>query len=174
MKKNLLTVLILALLIVNIVLTGIMMISITSTNKKTAQLVTNIATVMNLELTTAGSDGTTAAEEVSISDTSVYSLANKMTIPLASTDGTQSYMICEIGFSMNTKNKDYKTYGEQVSAGEMDTLIMDTINSVVGAHTVDECRNDMDGLKEEILEAVQGLFQSDFIYKVSISSVNFG
>jgi flagellar FliL protein len=75
---------------------------------------------------------------------------------------------------MNTKNKDYKTYGEQVSAGEMDTLIMDTINSVVGAHTVDECRNDMDGLKEEILEAVQGLFQSDFIYKVSISSVNFG
>jgi flagellar FliL protein len=174
MKKNLLTVLILALLIVNIVLTGIMMISITSTNKKTAQLVNNIATAMNLELTTPGGETADTVEEVSIADTAVYSLANKMTIPLATDGSTQSYMICEIGFSMNTKNKDYKTYGEQVSAGEMDTLIMDTINSVVGAHTVDECRNDMDGLKEEILQAVQGLFQSDFIYKVSISSVNFG
>ena len=50
MKKNLLSVLILALLVVNIVLTTIMMLSITKTNSKTAELVTNIATVMNLEL----------------------------------------------------------------------------------------------------------------------------
>ena len=48
MKKNLLSVLILALLVVNIVLTTIMMLSITKTNSKTAELVTNIATVMNL------------------------------------------------------------------------------------------------------------------------------
>jgi flagellar FliL protein len=175
MKKNLLTILILALLIVNIVLTSIMMISVTSTNKKTAQLVSTIATVMNLELTTPGSEGEAAVEEVSIADTAVYSLGSAMTIPLISTDSSkQSYLVCEIGFSMNTKNKDYKKYGESVSAGEMDTLIMDTINSVVGSHTEEECRNDMDGLKNEILQAVQGLFGSDFIYKVSISSVKFG
>ena len=39
MKKNLMSVLILALLIVNIVLTVITMISVTSTNKKTAAVV---------------------------------------------------------------------------------------------------------------------------------------
>ena len=38
MKKNLMTVLILALLIVNIALTGVMLVSIVGTNKKTAQL----------------------------------------------------------------------------------------------------------------------------------------
>ena len=42
MKRNLLTVLILALLIVNIVLTTIMMISMMGTNKKTADLVSDI------------------------------------------------------------------------------------------------------------------------------------
>ena len=50
MKKNLMTVLILALLVVNIVLTSVMLVSIVGTNKKTAQLVDNITTAMNLEL----------------------------------------------------------------------------------------------------------------------------
>ena len=54
MKKNLMTVLILALLIVNIALTGVMLVSIVGTNKKTAQLVDNITTAMNLELTQRG------------------------------------------------------------------------------------------------------------------------
>ena len=48
MKKNLMSVLILALLIVNIVLTVITMVSVTSTNKKTASVVNSIATVLNL------------------------------------------------------------------------------------------------------------------------------
>lgn len=174
MKKNLLTVLILALLIVNIVLTSIMMISVTGTNKKTAQLVDNIATVMKLELTTPGSEGEDI-EEVSLKDTEVHNLGSSMTIPLAvGEDGKQAYMLCEIGLSMNTKNKDYKSYSTQISEGEMDTLIMDAVNTVVGSHTETECRNDMDGLKAEILKAIQDLFQSDFIYKVSISGVKFG
>ena len=54
MKKNLMSVLILALLIVNIVLTVITMVSVTSTNKKTASVVNSIATVLNLELNTSG------------------------------------------------------------------------------------------------------------------------
>lgn len=48
------TVLILALLVVNIVLTSVMLVSIVGTNKKTAQLVDNITTAMNLELTVPG------------------------------------------------------------------------------------------------------------------------
>ena len=50
MKKNLLSIVILALLIVNLVLTSIMMFSVMSTNKKTAAVVTDIASVLQLEL----------------------------------------------------------------------------------------------------------------------------
>ncbi len=50
MKKNLLSVLILALLIVNIALTGIMMFSTLSANKKTVQLVDQIAAILNMEV----------------------------------------------------------------------------------------------------------------------------
>ena len=83
MKKNLMTVLILALLIVNIALTGVMLVSIVGTNKKTAQLVDNITTAMNLELT--------------VPDTEVYNIADSMTIPLKSEAGAkQDYIMFDV------------------------------------------------------------------------------
>lgn len=173
MKKNLLTVLILALLVVNIVLTSVLMFSVIGTNKKTNELVSNIATVMNLELTVPGEE-----EEVQISmkDTVVYSFSGPMTIPLmadASAEGSkQSYIRFEAALSMDSKNKDYKEYGEDIDTRA--SLIKDAITSVVSTHTESECREDPEGLKAEILEAVQNLFQSDFIYQIALSEIQYG
>lgn len=169
MKKNLLTVLIMALVIVNIVLTSVMMFSVMSTNRKTADLVMNIATAMNLELTVPGEEEKVM---ISLEDTQVYTIEESLTIPLKSEGGKTTYMMFKIAFSMNTEHKDYKTYGETI--GERESLIKDAIGTVVMAHTELECRNDMEGLKAEILKAVQGLFQSDFIYNVAIDGVKFG
>ncbi len=174
MKKNLLTVIILALLVVNIVLTSVLMFSVMGTNKKTAELVTNIATVLDLELTVPGEDKD--AEEISLADTAVHNFTSAMTIPLAGEDDKQRYIIFEISLSMNTKHEDYKEYGETIA--ERESLMEDAINSVVSTYTEAECREDLKnglaGLKAEILAAIQELFQSDFIYKVAINEVKFG
>ena len=178
MKKNLLLIIILALLLVNIVLTGVMMFNMTSTNKKVADLVGNIATVMNLELTPPGE--ATAAPEISLADTDVNTIAGSMTLPLApdTADGSskQGYLMCNMSFSMNTKNKDYKTYGTAEAMAAKEALIKDVINSIVSSHTASELQEPggLDMLKTEILGAVQDLFQSDFIYNVSISEVKYG
>ena len=71
MKKNLLTVLILALLVVNLTFSVITMISITGTNKKTAALIDTIATVLNLELVADGED---EGPSVSLADTEIYTI----------------------------------------------------------------------------------------------------
>ena len=106
MKKNLMTVLILALLVVNIVLTSVMLVSIVGTNKKTAQLVDNITTAMNLELTVPGDEETT---NVALTDTEVYNIADSMTIPLKSEAGAkQDYIMFDVSLSINKKHKDYK------------------------------------------------------------------
>ncbi len=179
MKKNLLTVLILALLIVNIVLNVVMMVSVMGTNKQTAALVKNIATVMNLELTVPGEEA--QKQEVSLADTEVYSIAGAMTVPLKAevitdSDGSQKtrqgYIMFEIAFSQNTKHKDYSKYGGEKLA-EKETLIKDVVTTVVSSRTETECR-DFDALKAAILKEVQNLFGSDFIYKVSINEVKFG
>ena len=49
MKRNLLSVLVLALLVVNIVLTAVLMFSVVGTNNKVAALVTDIGTILQLD-----------------------------------------------------------------------------------------------------------------------------
>ena len=183
MKKNLLSIIILALLLVNIILTTVMMFNVTSTNKKVADLVGNIATVMNLELTPPG--GESAEPEISLADTEIYSISGSMTIPLAAetvtgSDGKtttkQGYLVCNMSFSLNTKHEDYKKYGSAEAMAGREELIKDAINSVVSKHTASQIQADpgQEALKAEILQAVQQLFQSDFIYKVQISEVKYG
>lgn len=177
MKKNLMTVLILVLLLVNIILTSVLMFSVMNTNKKTAQLVSNIATVMNLELTLPGEK-----EQVAWEDTYVYSLGSSLTIPLAAeqtedgSTGTQRYIMFDVALSMDMTHKDYKAYSATVA--EKESLIRDAIRTVVNTHTESECRkeleNGMENMKAEILKALQDLFQSDFIYNIAISEVKFG
>ncbi|MBQ7926040.1 MAG: flagellar basal body-associated FliL family protein [Lachnospiraceae bacterium] len=167
MRKNILSVLILALLVVNIALTGIMMFSVTSTNKKTAALIDNIATVMNLELTVPGEDEVL----VSLADTVTHDMVGEMTIPLSGGE-KQSYIMFSVSLLMNVKGEGYKDYGETI--GERESLIKDAITSVVSKYTEAECRNDFDAIKEEMLESIQKLFQSDFIYKIAINGIKYG
>jgi len=162
MKKNLLSFIILALLIVNLVLTSVMMFSVTSTNKKVSDLVGNIAVALNLELTEPGSENQMAA--VSLEDTEVYAIASAMTIPLAletsAVDGEtpkQGYLVCNISLSVNTKHKDYKTYGSAEAMAAKEELIKDAISSIISKHTTAELQADtgLENLKAELLTAVQ-------------------
>lgn len=178
MKKNMLSIIIMALLLVNIILTSVMMFSVTSTNKRVADLVGNIATVMNLELTAPGQE---EVVEVSLENTEVYAITGSMTMPLASEvteegNSKQGYLICNVSLSMNKKHADYKTYGSAEAMASREELIKDAINTIVSKHTATELQADagLEDLKAEILKAVQDLFQSDFIYKVSISEVKYG
>lgn len=170
MKKNLISIIILALLIVNIVLSAITLSSVVSTNKKTAALVTDIASAISLDLGISG-DEDEAEETVSMEDVEPYDIA-EMTIPLKkdeSGDGKDHFALMSITLSMNTKDKGYKSYGS-----DMDTrvsLIKGEINDVVSQYTVDEARESNHAIEEEILQRIQTMFDSKFIYKVTISSV---
>ena len=91
MKKNLISIIILALLVVNIVLTAIMMFSVTGAANKTAALVDNIATALNLELTAQTGEGADAVN-VPMEETEVYTIPESMTISLKpDEDGTPHF-----------------------------------------------------------------------------------
>lgn len=172
MKKNLISVVILALLIVNIVLTAIMMFSVVGTSRKTAALVDNIATALNLELTAGGEDGEVEKVVVPMSDIEPYTISEKMTIPLKvevneAGEEEQHYFIANVTLSMNTKDKGYKKYGDELESRE--SLIKGEITDVISRHTVDEARNNQDEIKDEILVRIQEMFESEFIFNVTFS-----
>ena len=172
MKKNLLAVLVLALTLVNTILIGVMMVSVMGTNKKTAKLVGDIATVLNLELGTAGEE---EKPEVSLADTEVYAIDGSMTILLKSEPGAtkSTYIVFDIALSLNKKHADYKKYGGE-NFKSYDSMIKSAINDAVMQYTALECRNDMQAMKDDILKAIQEIFQSDFVYNISLSGVKFG
>lgn len=174
MKKNLISVIILALLIVNIVLTAIMMFSVTGASRKTAALVDNIATALNLELSSGTEGG--AEEVVSMADTETYSFAENMTIPLKKSEGDDKdhYCIVSITLSINKKADGYKEYGSAENLAAMEGLIKDEINSVFAQYTTEEARDNQEAIKKEIIGRIQTMFDSKFIYNVSFGDIMFG
>lgn len=172
MKKNMVSIIILALLIVNIVLTAIMMFSVTSASKKTAALVDNIATALDLELT-AANGGEEEVVSVPMTDTEIYEISESMTIPLKTSeeDGKDHYCLVSVALSINTKDDGYKTYGSDLSGQE--SLIKSEINNVFSQYTMEEAKNSQEQIRQEILERIQAIFDSEFIFNVSFSDIMF-
>ncbi len=174
MKKNLLSVLILVLMIVNIALSAVMMINVVGTNQKTAALMDSIGVALNLELYTPG-----VGPEVSLADTDTY-VMETMTIPLAyattnTEDGSakQVYIVFDISLLMDKTHEDYAD-----GVGTVDSsvsVIKDAIFEVVSNHTEEECRTSFTGdIRNEILTSIQNLFKSKFIYGITLSNIKIG
>ena len=169
MKKNLISVAILVLLIVNIVLTSIMMFSVLNTNKKTAAFVTEVASAIQLELGT--DEESQETETVAIDDIDTYTIAD-MTIQLKPSATTNSsgentskvhYVSTSIVLSMNKKNADYKTYSA-------DLVIKGEITEAFSQYTMEEASENPQAVKDEILSRIQALYGSDFIFDVTLSN----
>lgn len=176
MKKNLMSILILALLVVNIILTSIMMFSVTSASNKTAALVNDIASVLKLEIGTAPAGEEPVEEEIPIENVQMHDIEGAMTVPLKKgADGETHYASVSVSFSMNTKDKGFKKHGETLS--EKNSILKDAIFEVFGNYSIDDVDADREGvtktIKEEILTKVQGIFDSKFIFKVAFSDIKY-
>ncbi len=169
MKKNLISILILALMVVNIVLTAIMMFSVMGTAKKTAALVTNIASVLNIELSEDVEETDTT---VQIADSVAVDIEDTLTIPLKkSDDGKDHYYMVNVSLYMNSKHEDYEAYNATVSSNI--SLFKSIIIDVIGNHTLDEAQSNPEGMRQEILTRIQSEYNSTFIYKVTFSNIMY-
>ena len=173
MRKNLIAIIILALLVVNTVMTGIMMFSLIQTNSKVVTLVGDISSAIQLDLGIAGSGNVdTGSGAVAMADISAYNLTDTLTIKLASDpegDGKDHYAVVGITLSLDTTNDDYATYSESMATNE--GLIKDEINKVIGSYTYSQIQSmSASDLQEQILEGLQQMYNSQFIIGVSFSS----
>ena len=165
MKRNLLSVLILALLVVNVVLTAIMMFSVTGAMKSTTALVGKIAAVIDLELNLDGDEN-----EIPIANMVPYDVAESMTIMLKTgEDGKQHYAQLAVTIQMDKTHKDYKAYSETLATNA--SVLKGEITEVISSYTLEEFQKDTDGIRSEILARLRKVYNSDFIYKVVFSDV---
>lgn len=111
-----------------------------------------------------------------MADTETYSFADNMTIPLKKTEGDDKdhYCVVSVTLSINTKADGYKEYGSAENLTNMEGLMKDQINSVFAQYTAEEVRDNQEMVKKEILDRIQTMFDSKFIYNVSFGDILFG
>jgi flagellar basal body-associated protein FliL len=174
MKKNLLAIIILFFVIINMSLTAILVFSTVSTNQKAMALMTDIATAMNLDLSSSKS-GDNAGEYVvptiPIANQETYAVnggENMMiALKLGPNDEATRFTRLKVSLTMDTKNKGYKdNSGPDLSAA--DPQIQDVITSAFKVYTADEVNEPdiQNKIKGEIVRGLQTLYDSDFIFNV--------
>ncbi|MCR5774618.1 MAG: flagellar basal body-associated FliL family protein [Lachnospiraceae bacterium] len=174
MKKNMISIIILALLVVNIVMTVIMMFSIIPANKKTIALVDEISGAIKLDVAANDPEGAatgSSGSNVSLADSATYSIEDQQTFQLKKgEDGEAHYVVCKVAVLMNKTSEDYAAFGAEVESGARDPLILNAMSEVVGGYTYEDVEAlGQTGLQEAALERIQATFGSDFIYQVALS-----
>ena len=169
MKKNLITVITLALVVVNSVLTVILTITILPETQKANELITKVCSAIDLDLE---SGSATSNANIPIDQIEVYNIDDEQTINLKQDgDGKDHFAMITVSISMDTKNSDYKDLKPQVE--EKVNLIKGDINNIVSQYTIDEIKNNQSAVQDEILKDLQKMFGSDFIVAVGFPTAQY-
>ena len=169
MKKNLITVITLALVVVNLVLTVILTITILPETQKANELITKVCSAIDMDLE---SGSATSNANIPIDQIEVYNIDDEQTINLKQDgDGKDHFAMITVSISMDTKNSDYKDLKPQVE--EKVNLIKGDINNIVSQYTIDEIKNNQSAVQDEILKDLQKMFGSDFIVAVGFPTAQY-
>lgn len=168
MKKNMLTILILALSILNLVLGAVIVFTVVPTTIRTNALISKVASAIDLEL-----QDTTASDEpaVDIANLEEYPIPEDLTINLKKeeNDSTSHYAAVSISLFINKKAKDYKDLRPSVDSNV--SVIKEIISDEFSKYTVNEVTENKDVIKEAILNRIQEYFQSDLITSISVGKL---
>lgn len=162
MKKGMANILVLALVLINIVLSVVIIFTLIPASKKTSNLVDKICELVDLDL-----NGNKGEDKVNIEDLKFVDVVFASdTMNLAQEPGDkQHYAKIAVSIGLNTKHPDYAKKEPAVTSAM--SSIASEIITLVGKHHFTET-----GLKEtlqkEILATLKEQFDSDFIYTISI------
>lgn len=169
MKKNLLTVITFALVLVNLVLTIVLTISIVPETKKANELITKVCGAIDLDLE---SGSASSGANIPIDQIEPYYMEDKMTINLKKgEDGKDHFAMITVTLSINKEHEDYKKLNPQVA--EKDKLIKAEISDIVSQYTLEEIKGNQGAVQNEILKSLQKMFGSDFIVDVGFPDAQY-
>lgn len=168
MRKNILTIIIMAIVLINTILTGLLIFTIVPSANRANQLISKVASIVDLELESPNSG------ELSVMDIVKHEIDGEQTINLKKgADGKAHYALLSVTLSMNSKHKDYSKYSAKV--GDFESEIKEFVNLEFSKYTMDEILTNKEGIKDEVkekvLEEINNLFLSDFIINISFGNI---
>ena len=140
MKKSMLNVITLALVLINLVLTVILTFSIVSTTKKTDNLITKVAEIID--------------QDVAVSDMETVDVKNsddstKITLSLLDSNNKIHYAQVSVVLTLNKKSRDYSEKRSSIDSGMQ--LIVNNVNTVVSSYTYDTALQNKSNIEAGLL-----------------------
>ena len=168
MKKNLMSVIILALLIVNLVLTSVLMFTIYPQAQQANKLITAVCNAIQLDLQSGAATG---LSNLPLNQVETYAVGGgaDMTINLAKgSDGKDHYALISVSINVNNKSDVYKEHGTELLSSK-EAIVKDTINNIVRKYTKEQFDQDTTAVKNEILKNLQNIFGADYMVGVAFA-----
>lgn len=164
MKKNLITVIILAISIINLVFNILLVFVFMPSATKTNKLITDIAAVLDIEIASQKDDSV-----FDVSNLAHYQLEQGNPINLKN-DGTGDLHVVQYGLTINMDKtaSDYSKVSADIEAST--AMIYDMARNIIASYTYSEV---IDGevttnkIKEELLKELRETFNTECIYSVS-------
>ena len=161
MKKNLMTVVILALVFANFILTALLMFTIYPQTKKANELITRVCEAIDLEL---NSGAATGLSNLPIDQIETYEVASGETITVNLKGG--GYAVVSVAISVNNKSDIYKDFTTETLSTK-ESIIKDCIIETIGNYTKEELNTSKDAVKADLLKTLQKTFGADFVVGIS-------
>lgn len=167
MKKNILTIIILAMCLINIVLSAVLIFVMVPTANKSVALINKVAQIIDLELESPDD----SIANIGVSDIETYLVEERLTCLLAKSDDEDHYAVLYLSLSLNKTHDDYLDLKDYIKNYENN--IKEIVSDEFARYTVDEAKLMKDKIKDQVRIRIQELFQSDFIINVSFGNIMF-
>lgn len=170
MKKNLVTVVILAISIINLFFNILLVFVFVPSTTKVNKLVTEISKVLDIEIAAKNAEN---GGLIDVSDLAAFQLEQSNPINLAvdpnEVDADKKIHAVQYGMTINLNKTaaDYETVNQTLT--DSTALIYDMTRDIIGKYTYSQAI-DVEvqrEIKEEILKSLQDTFNTDTIYSVS-------
>ena len=165
MKKNLLTVIILAATLVNLTLTAMIIFTFIPYVNRANTLITNILQVIDLDLMSPDADEYASSYKLQDLATTVI-LTEEMVNLKKGDDGKAHYANVSASISVNTKHEDYKDLNPLIETNK--DQIVNFILTEIGKYTNENCQDNKAAIEAAVLDNIQSYFGSRFIIKVTM------
>lgn len=167
MKKNLMTVIILALVVANFALTAIMMFTIVPQTQKANDLITKVCEAIDLEL---NSGAATGLNNLPMSQIEVYNVAEGATMTVNLSD--KHYVVVAVAISLNNESDEYEANGTAALLAK-ESLIKDVVRETICKYTKEELSVNSDMAKDEITKILKKDFGANFVVGISFPTFTF-
>lgn len=166
MKKNILTIVIMAASIINLILSIVLIFSVMPAMNKTSNLIDKVASVIDLEIESKSEEEKIVPMEDR--DSTVITYENKVNINLTKDTGDSSNhyaIISGVIVSYNKNEDDYADVKALIDGSQV--YVNDIVSETIGAYTVSTISRE--AIKAEVIKKLQEMYDTKCIIDISLT-----